>query len=316
MTQKYSLEVISHHNDSKNKSMRQYSVEGINTIGVFGNEPFEVRFKNHTYSKVLVKLSIDGTDVLTGEKANTEITKDIWVVQGYGTLSLKAWPESNNGGAQLVFTNGGNSVAVHTHGDLSSRGIIAAAVYEEGHVEPLRFNNEHHYYHHYYPSIWTTWYNLGDNSFRLGDSSGSFQVQQNNVYTSNSADFSGSYSASSSISCSNVAPRSLDAVCESAAETNVSKGLESLVAVGAGEYVNQEITHTSGLIKPFYAETVRVRYLWWDDLKAKLSQNNWATPHGTGFPGDKPKLNLGKTPRIGAGRMVMSRAQQPLYSRF
>ena len=45
------------------------------------------------------------------------------------TLSLKAWPENSKSGASFVFTSAQNSVALHTHGDLSSRGIIAAAVF-------------------------------------------------------------------------------------------------------------------------------------------------------------------------------------------
>lgn len=314
MFQKYSLEVISHNNDSKNKSFRQYNVDGINTIGVFGNEPFEVRFKNNTYSKVLVKLSIDGTDVLTGSVANTEVNKDIWVVQGYGTLTLKAWPETNNGGAQLVFTNGANSVAVHTHGDLSSRGIIAAAVFEEGHVEPLRLNN-HHYHWYYTNPIW-----FGGSDYTLGDSCGGLGIYMNNanvngVYSSNAAP-SGNFGASGSISCStNVASQSA-ASCGSASQQAPTKELQSVAAVGAGEYVSQNISHTTGLIKPFFAESVRVRYLWWDDLKAKLSQGNYAAPHASGFPGDRPNMSLGSTPRLGAQRIVPHKQPEPVFARF
>lgn len=300
MFQKYSLEIVSHHRDFSNKVMRQYYVDGINTVGAFGDEPFEVRFKNHTSSKVQVKLSIDGTDLLTGDKATTDINKDMWVVQAYGTLNLKAWPETHNGGAALIFTSANNSVAVHTHGDLSSHGIIAAAVFEEGYVAPPpRFVEKHHY--HNYPYIyptWEKWYTLGDyGSFRLGDSSGNFQVQTNAVYTNNAADFSGTLGASS-ISCSLNGDTQASASLETADET--SKSLQSLAAVGAGEYVAQNITYTTGLTKPIFTETVRLRYLWWDDLVAKLKNASAEAPHGSGFPGDSSKLiNLGKTPRVG-----------------
>ena len=67
----YSLEVISHHPTFKNKSLRKYYVDGIDTIGAWGDEPFEIVFKNNTWQKVQVKLSLDGTDILTGEPANT-----------------------------------------------------------------------------------------------------------------------------------------------------------------------------------------------------------------------------------------------------
>lgn len=145
----YTLEIISHHPQFKNKNLRQYYVDGINTVGAWGDEPFEIRFKNNTYQKVQVKISLDGTDVLTGRPATTEVSKDMWVVNGYGTLNLKAWPENNNGGASFVFTSANNSVAAHTHGNLSSRGIIAAAVYVEGHVEPIYTKRVEHHHHHY-----------------------------------------------------------------------------------------------------------------------------------------------------------------------
>lgn len=302
MFQKYSLEVVSHHRDFSNKVMRQYYVDGINTIGAYGDEPFEVRFKNHTSSRVQVKLSIDGTDLLTGDKATTEVSKDMWVVQAYGTLNLKAWPETHNGGAALIFTSASNSVAVHTHGDLSSRGIIAAAVFEEGHVEPPQRLVEKHYHHYSYPYFyptWEKWYTLGDHGFTLGDSSGNFSIcTNNNVYASNAADFSGTY-GSSSISC-NVSNEMKSSVSLEDAGDTRSRSLESVAAVGAGEYVNQKITYTTGLTKPVFAESVRLRYLWWDDLVAKLTSASMEAPHGSGFPGDKPTgINLGKTPRIG-----------------
>jgi hypothetical protein len=66
-----------------------------------------------------MKLSLDGTDILTGKPADTQVSKDMWVVDGMKSISLKAWPEDNNGGAAFIFTSANNSVAVHTHGDLS-----------------------------------------------------------------------------------------------------------------------------------------------------------------------------------------------------
>src|SRR5574338_401098 len=175
----YSLEVISHNPTFKNKSLRKYYVDGIDTVGAWGDEPFEIKFTNHTWQKVQVKISVDGTDVLTGATADTTTAGKMWVVNGYGTLSLKAWPENNNGGAQLVFTSANNSVAIHTHGDMSSRGIIAVAVYTEGHVEPTRIR--HDYYHHY--DYWTRPYYIGDLTF--GSSSDKIGGTLGGTYSTN-----------------------------------------------------------------------------------------------------------------------------------
>lgn len=303
----YSLEIISQHSDFKNKSLRKYYVEGIDTIGAWGDEPFEIKFTNHTWQKVQVKITMDGTDILTGEAATTEPSKSMWVVNGYGTMTLKAWPETNNGGAQFVFTNANNSVAIHTHGDLSCRGIIAAAVYTEGHVEPIKPNpftivNEHYYYHPYpYPYYYT------------------FQpIQYNNTYggtgvgTSTIMGRGSSLKSIQNCGINNVNTyNSSDVIVET---SDITRGLESLAAVGAGQHVDQKINYTTGLIKPVLSETVRVRYLWWDDLVSKLKENNVPAPHASGFPADKKQLNinLGKTPRIGNFNKPAFPREQPV----
>lgn len=309
----YSLEVISHHPTFKNKSLRKYYVDGIDTVGAWGDEPFEIKFTNHTWQKVQIKISVDGTDVLTGDTASTDVTSKMWVVNGYGTISLKAWPENNNGGAQLVFTSANNSVAIHTHGDMSSRGIIAVAVYTEGHVEPTRIR--HDYYHHY-DNYWTRPYYIGD--VILGSDTRTLGGSVGGTYTSNSimpcsagpTGSSISFNSSDASYSANASAASGD-ISASLGATK-SKGLESLVAVGAGQHIDQKISYVQGLIKPTFSETVRVRYIWWDDLVSKLRQNNYPMPHASGFPGDKNETNisLGGTPRIGNYGTAFPREKQ------
>ena len=298
----YTLEIISHHPTFKNKSLLKYYVDGIETIGAWGDEPFEIRFKNNTWQKIQVKLSLDGTDILTGKPANTEVTNDMWMVNGYGTLNLKAWPETSNGGAQFVFTSAEKSVAVHTHGDLSSRGIIAAAVYTEGHVEPIRYTPAPIVINNHYPvrrrSIYDYYYGGGA------------------TYTSNTIGGTAKGFSSDSISvqdCSFNASNQ-NYISDSLTESNArgeTKSLESLVSVGAGQHVDQKFSYVPGLIKPLFTETVRVKYLWWDDLVAKLRENNVPAPHASGFPGDKKQyvMSLGATPRIGNFEKAFPREQ-------
>lgn len=304
----YTLEIISHHPTFKNKSLRKYYVEGIDTVGAWGDEPFEIVFKNHTWQKVQVKLTVDGTDVLTGEPATTDATKDMWVVNGYGTLSLKAWPENNNGGAQLVFTSANNSVAIHTHGDMSSRGIIAAAVFVEGHVEPIRYNppiviNNHYPIRRRISDYDYTAYPTWGSNTAGGLAGGTYGASGTSVNVMSA----GNASASGELSIQNCSFNACsDSVAASASlGESVTRGevksLESLAAVGAGQHVDQHITYVAGLIKPVFTESVRVKYMWWDDLVSKLRSYNVPMPHASGFPGDakKTNINLGSTPRIG-----------------
>jgi|SRR5271166_4589409 len=333
----YTLEIISHHSKFNNKVLRKYYVDGIETVGAWGDEPFEIRFKNNTWQKVQVKLSVDGTDIMTGKLADTQISKDMWVVNGYATLSLKAWPETNNGGASFVFTSGTNSVAVHTHGDLSNRGIIAAAVFTEGHVEPIKLAPvEHHHHHHntwpYYPPpvypvipispIWV--YNTSDNAgsnYGRGSSLGNTYAKTSSIMPAASG--GGTYT--SSVIANNAG--NLGTYDSMSFGTEISDGevaaagsLEELVAVGAGEHVDQKITYVTGLIKPVFSETVRVKYVWWDDLVTKLRTQTTAQAQPSGFPGDAKQKNidLKGTPRMGdkKGSVRRTETYQPMFDRF
>ncbi len=264
-TNSYELNIISKHSQFNGKRFKKHMVEGIETIGVWGDEPFEIEFKNHSYNKVQVRLSLDGVDILTGEKASTLPTGEMWVVNAKDTLRLKAYPESNQGGAAFVFTSADNSVVAHTHGDMTHQGIIAAAVFTEGYVEP--------------PTYWN----------------------YNNLYTSN---IRGTYLKSSNakpfsyeteITCSvNPNTATMDSLNCNVEETN------SAPAIGAGQYVAQQIEKVAGLRQPQLSTTIRMRYVWFDDLKKKVLAEKHATEHRTGFPGDPTphRINLGSTPRL------------------
>lgn len=131
------LDIISRNPSFNGRNLRQYLVDNINTIGAFGDEPFSIRFRNSSPNKVQVKLSLDGTDIITGKVANLAPDSKMWVVNAYGTMELKAWPESHQGGAAFVFGSEANSVAAHTHGDLTAKGIISCAVFTEGYTPPV-----------------------------------------------------------------------------------------------------------------------------------------------------------------------------------
>lgn len=323
----YSLEIISHHSKFNEKSLRKYYVDGIDTVGAWGDEPFEIRFKNNSWQKIQVKLSLDGTDILTGKPADTQPSSDMWVVNGYGTLSLKAWPETNNGGASFVFTSADNSVALHTHGDMSCRGIIAAAVFVEGHVEPVRICStpvivEQHHHHHYKRRTEYVPLIVPNTNPYIP------YYSTDVIYTGNAGGNVGGTLGGTLSSTYNISDSTFGADCGDSISFNASmsdgpvaasaESLKSLVSVGAGEHVNQKITYVTGLTKPIFSETIRVKYVWWDELVAKLRTETKAQVQPSGFPGDKQKnIDLGKTPRIGSvKRIVAEQPQAQVFERF
>jgi len=297
----YTLDIVSQHPKFSSKALRKYNVDGIETVGAWGNEPFEIRFKNNTWQRIQVKLSIDGTDIMTGELASTEPTEKMWLVEGNSTLTLKAWPENNNGGARFVFTSGEKGVAANTHGDVSNRGIIAAAVYIEGEPKPITL------YH--YP-IWAT------NSYDYGRirRSLSHDIRSDDCNTKSIFNSEQTFSANAA-----GASMDMDLICDSTETNSVQSNLElkSQASVGAGEYINQNIKYVEGLRKPVFTEAVRVRYVWWDELQAKLKENYKVDSQPSGFPADKTNIDLGNTPRIKtAPAPSFKRSINPEFLRF
>lgn len=290
----YSLEIVSHHHEHTGRVLRKYAVDGMDTIGAWNSEPFEIRFTNHTRGKVQVKLSVDGTDILTGDLADTQITKDMWVVQSYGTLSLKAWPETNNGGASFVFTTADGGVGTHLHGDQSNRGVIAAAVYVEDHKESERLSR-----------------NIKRKRFSYKCSNIEYDLSD-----------SGGLRSFASLDARVPAAESSTSLCDSfdserSVDDSLTLGdLKELVAVGAGEQVAQNISYVQGLIKPVFSEIVKVKYLWWDELASKLK--GASEINQTGFPGDHKIMSLGSTPRLKAfdNRRSSFKKSAPIFSRF
>lgn len=135
MFKQYELEV-----KSNDKTYKQYNVGDDLFIGVGKDEEFEVVFKNNTSNSVQVRLSLDGTDLLSGSLASTDAKGEMWYVGARDKLVLKAWPESSSGGAKFIFSDSKKSVAAHTHGKMSGRGLIAAAVYTEKHGYTVVWN--------------------------------------------------------------------------------------------------------------------------------------------------------------------------------
>lgn len=275
----YTLNIVSKHPEFNNATLKKFNVEGIETIGVWGDEVFEIVFYNNNTCKVQTKISIDGVDVLTGELANTSVKGQMWLVEPYSTLRVKAWQETTKGGASLVFTNTNNSVSLNVHNSVSHRGIISAAVFTES--SAYCRCSKPHYENRLKP---LSFRNLDLKGCSKGCSSGPTK-SCNRTYES--FDSTLDYSLSDSFS-----------EISDADVSNQSTIGASAASVGAGSYINNNIHYAEGFIKPQLSEIVKVRYLWWDDLKAKLETQNF--DHPSGFPGDEEfkHVDLKNTPRL------------------
>lgn len=273
MTAKYTLELI---NSDTLKKFRMFDVDGINTIGVEELEPFIIKFRNNTYNRVQVKLSVDGTDIITGKLASTDLSGQMFLVEGYGTLELKAWPEDFNGGAKFLFASAGEGVASTLHGENASKGYIAAAVYEESHVfreektKGIILNDSKQFKS---KSILREYSSCSSDQVRSGETKG---INYNNT------------SVSDSISLHEIAEMD-----------SMNIDYERSVEVGAGERVEQKLTKVAGLRSPKFSQIVQIKYLPWTTLRSRIKYdtNKLAGAHPA-FPGDRQKLiDLKSTPR-------------------
>jgi hypothetical protein len=271
---KYILNVVSQHPDFKGKTFKKFKVGSDDYIGVYGNEPFEIHFKNNTNSRVEVRLTLDGTDILTGSPASLNPEGQNWLVRPYENLVVKAWVESVNGGASFVFTDSKNSVASNTHGITSERGIIGCAVFTESEI-PKRRNG--------FPISKIS----EENTFK----DARFDESRNFNYVPASVPCSASFDS--------MFERGTEVLGNSINTADTTKGVaksKNLASVGAGSYVNQKISYVTGLNKPVLDATLSLRYEWWNELKELMSKNNSFDLVAPGFP--QKFVNLGSTPRL------------------
>jgi hypothetical protein len=311
MSEDYILDIVSLDKNIEGKPLKKYAIENTDFIGVYENEPFEIVFKNNTHKKVQVIISVDGTDVLSGKLASTEPNARMLLVNSYGSLKLQAWPETNSGGARFVFTNTDNSVASNTHGNLSSKGIIAVAVFEEGYVPSYNIWGNHPH-----PSAVGSGQLYGSGGLYSNNLDKSFSNYSYNTDQKINLD-SGQYSSNQ-----------INLISESDSRASNPKynKIEQSASVGAGEYVQQTLTTVAGLTQPKLATTIRVKYEWWSSLRSKLRKigvEQTGLQSTNGFPGDKKNIDLAKTPRIKSsarqeycGRVRHSRRRNRNYAEF
>lgn len=254
----YSLEIISEDKNHEGKLFREHNVDGVNTIGVGKKEPFAIRFKNRSSEMVQVRISVDGTDIISGNLASTEPVGKMWLVKAYDQLTLRAWPEDNRGGARFIFSDEKSSVAANTHGSTAGVGIIAAAVFVEGALK------------------YTAWNSINSGGLLYG-----MPMRRRGGMTK---------------SCIRAQSANVDYCCDLRSLDISEASLEKKAAVGAGEQVKQAIHNAKGLEQPKFETALTINYEWWDSLQKKLNYCSEPTSPNP-FPGDKIGIKLGSTPR-------------------
>jgi hypothetical protein len=290
----YTFSIVSQDKRHEGDEFRIFHVDGEEVIGVEEKEPFELRFRNNTSGRVQVRLSVDGTDVLSGQPASTKPTGQMFLVSPGETMKLKAWPESLQGGARFVFTTKERSVAVNTHGNTAGIGLIAAAVFAD--------YDDYRYLSMQSPRILSRFQSNSNSPLRGGGLRRSRLIgaDSRSLGTTKGGGPSGSsgtkayYQGGGDPADFDVvlSAQSLDFAPGPASINNIAEA--SNMAVGAGEYTDQQLVKAAGLRRPVLDEVLQVRYLPWDKLQKLVDRR---VVEATAFPGDDKGIDLSNVPR-------------------
>ena len=106
----------------------QYRHGGDSWVAGTPGHRYAVRLTNTSGRRVLVVLSVDGVNAVTGQTAST--SQGGYVLDPWETTEIDGWRKSLDDVAQFVFTDLGDSYAART-GRPRNVGVIGIAVFEE-----------------------------------------------------------------------------------------------------------------------------------------------------------------------------------------
>ncbi|MDO5609175.1 MAG: hypothetical protein Q4G62_00070 [Pseudomonadota bacterium] len=128
--QAVSLQIVD-RDEGRELSIHRYRAQNW-VAGQPGNR-YALRLRNNTAQRVMVVLSVDGVNVVTGETAAPG--QNGYVLAPYQSAEINGWRKSLDDVAQFVFTASDASYAART-GRPDDIGVIGMAVFNERRMEP------------------------------------------------------------------------------------------------------------------------------------------------------------------------------------
>ena len=90
---------------------------------------YSVRLQNNSGERVLVVLSVDGVNAISGQTASP--AQSGYVLEPWQSSEITGWRKSNSEVAQFVFTDHGDSYASRTGRRAANVGVVGIAVFNE-----------------------------------------------------------------------------------------------------------------------------------------------------------------------------------------
>ncbi|MEO6228462.1 MAG: hypothetical protein ABIO61_11495 [Thermomonas sp.] len=115
------------------QTLPEYGYRGQDWIAGVPGHRYSVRLTNTTGERVLVVLSVDGVNAVSGQTASG--SQAGYVLDPWESADIAGWRKSLDDIAQFVFTDLPDSYAVRT-GRPDNVGVVGIAVFRERHVRP------------------------------------------------------------------------------------------------------------------------------------------------------------------------------------
>jgi len=107
----------------------EYFAGGRRYIEALENAEYELRIHNPTGSRVAVALSVDGMNTIDARHTSAWDAHK-WVIEPYGTISVRGWQMSSENARRFYFTSERDSYGAKI-GQTANLGVIAAVFFRE-----------------------------------------------------------------------------------------------------------------------------------------------------------------------------------------
>jgi hypothetical protein len=110
-------------------STTEYAARGRRYIQALENAEYELRIHNPTPTRVAVALSVDGLNTIDARHTSAWDAHK-WVIEPYGTISVRGWQMSSENARRFYFTTERDSYAAKM-GQAANLGLISAVFFRE-----------------------------------------------------------------------------------------------------------------------------------------------------------------------------------------
>jgi hypothetical protein len=111
------------------RSASEYFAGGRRYIEALENAEYELRIHNPTGGRVAVALSVDGMNTIDARHTSAWDAHK-WVIEPYGTISVRGWQMSSENARRFYFTTESDSYGAKI-GQTANLGVIAAVFFRE-----------------------------------------------------------------------------------------------------------------------------------------------------------------------------------------